>query len=401
MHRSLPSASTLVSNEFRIQCVYCDGSHYSASCSKVSSIKDRREILRNGKCFNCLKSNHKVKDCHSKHTCRNCQKRHHQSVCDAQLEKPSTPVSQSVGPVSQSSTSEGNALNTSSLNVTTRNKGTILLQMAQAMAVNPVTSQLKKIRLLFDNGSQRSYVTEDLCAMLMLRAEHKEQLQLNTFGDRNHRTKNCEVVQLEIQGVNTPNQTKTTALSFPVICTTLPSVTSTDNLPHLERLELADDPTSPCERIDVLIGSDFYWEFVSGDTRTGDKGPIAIESNLGWLLSGPIESTAVANLASSHLIVVENQDDPTDLPTDDQLTSALKQFWETESLGINLDESDQTHDHFLWNIEFVQGHYQIGLPWKGDATAVHNHFNLSFNLLKLLQSHLLKKPELIVSSGNS
>ena len=76
---------------------------------------------------------------------------------------------------------------------------------------------------------------------------------------------------------------------------------------------------------------------MSSDTRAGDKGPIAIKSNLGWLLSGPIKSTAVANLASFHLIVVENQDDPTDSPTDNQLNSALKQFWETESLGITLD----------------------------------------------------------------
>ena len=73
--RSIPSASTLVSNEVHVQCAYCDGSHYSASCSKVGSTKDRREILlRAGKCFNCLKSNHKVKDCRSKHTCRRCQR---------------------------------------------------------------------------------------------------------------------------------------------------------------------------------------------------------------------------------------------------------------------------------------------------------------------------------------
>ena len=96
-HHNLPSASTLVSNEFHVQCVYCGGSHYSASCSKVTSIKDRHGILlKGGRCFNCLKSNHKVKDCHSKHTCRNCQKRHHQSICDAQVEISSNSVNRPV-----------------------------------------------------------------------------------------------------------------------------------------------------------------------------------------------------------------------------------------------------------------------------------------------------------------
>ena len=59
---------------------------------------------------------------------------------------------------------------------------------------------------------------------------------------------------------------------------------------------------------------------------------------------------------------MENQYDPTDSQTNDQLTSALKQFWETESLGINLGELDQQHDHFLCKIEFVQGHYQVDYP---------------------------------------
>ena len=39
------------------------------------------------------------------------------------------------------------------------------------MAVNPVTGEFKKIRLLFDNFSQHSYVTECLCNMLRLRSE--------------------------------------------------------------------------------------------------------------------------------------------------------------------------------------------------------------------------------------
>ena len=74
---------------------------------------------------------------------------------------------------------------------------------------------------------------------------------------------------------------------------------------------------------------------------------------------------------------------------------ALKQFWETESLGINLDDSEMASDCFLHNITFVQGHYQVCLPWKRDVSELYDHFNLSFNRLKLLQSRLLKKPELL------
>ena len=203
------------------------------------------------------------------------------------------------------------------------------------------------------------------------------------------------MVQLELRGINSSDCTQVIALSFPAICTTLPSVVSTNDLPHLEGLELADDPNNPCDRIDILIGSHLYLDFMSGDTIIGNKGPIAIKSKLGWLLFGQIGAMAFNNLVSSHMIVVDDIGDTIDLQTNDQLVSALRHFWETESLGINPEYPDQDNVLFLRNIEFVQGHYQVGLPWKRDTAEVHGHFNLSLNRLKLLHSCLLRKPELL------
>ena len=243
-----PSASALVTSEVRIHCAYCGAPHYSASCDKVVSPKDRRDVLlKAGKCFNCLRSNHKVKNCRNKYSCRNYQGRHHHSICEVQRKNPHSPNSLTV-PVSHNNDTSVRSSNTSTLNVTTKNRGTILLQTAQAMAVNATAGQFRRIRLLFYNGSQRSYVTEGLCTTLNLKPGR---LQLNTFGDRNHRTKNCAVVQLELHGIGSLDCTQVTALSFPAICTTLPSVVSTNDLPHLEGLELADDPNNPCDRIDV------------------------------------------------------------------------------------------------------------------------------------------------------
>ena len=78
-----PISSAFMTQGHNIQCVYCSGQHYSASCDKVKFTKDRRDILiKSGRCFNCLKPNHKTRDCHSQRTCRNCHQRHHQSICD-------------------------------------------------------------------------------------------------------------------------------------------------------------------------------------------------------------------------------------------------------------------------------------------------------------------------------
>ena len=55
----IPSARSLVTNSSNCKpkCVYCTDDHYSASCTKVTSVTDRKGILlKTGCCFNCLKT---------------------------------------------------------------------------------------------------------------------------------------------------------------------------------------------------------------------------------------------------------------------------------------------------------------------------------------------------------
>lgn len=94
--------------------------------------------------------------------------------------------------------------------------------------------------------------------------------------------------------------------------------------------------------------------------------PIAISSKLGWLFSGPIESSSVANLVSSHVIITENVEGNHLSSNSDQLTEMLKQFWETETLGIIQHESERCNEEgtFLQEIKFVNGHYEVELSWR-------------------------------------
>ena len=73
---------------------------------------------------------------------------------------------------------------------------------------------------------------------------------------------------------------------------------------HLSGLELADPGVDGKDlEIDLLIGSDHYWKVVTGRIVRGDNGPTAIETRLGWVLSGPSEDpreqTAI-NFVSAH-----------------------------------------------------------------------------------------------------
>ena len=69
-----PTANALVSiqgKDFQLQCVYCSGEHYSASCTKAQLPKDRKEILqRANRCFICLKTSHRANSCFKITKCR-------------------------------------------------------------------------------------------------------------------------------------------------------------------------------------------------------------------------------------------------------------------------------------------------------------------------------------------
>ena len=54
----------------------------------------------------------------------------------------------------------------------------------------------------------------------------------------------------------------------------------------MQELELADSAES-LNSIDILIGSNHYLDFVTGESIRGDFGPAAVKSKLRWLLSGP------------------------------------------------------------------------------------------------------------------
>ena len=47
--------------------------------------------------------------------------------------------------------------------------------------------------------------------------------------------------------------------------------------------------------IDILIGGDFYWSFVSGNIQKGGTGTIALETTLGWVMSGNVGVSSFKN----------------------------------------------------------------------------------------------------------
>ena len=78
------------------------------------------------------------------------------------------------------------------------------------------------VRILFDTGSQRTYVTENLRSKL--KSVQHERLNLNTFGEARYKSQNCDFVHLRLKrpGSGNDETIDISALTFPGICSPLP-----------------------------------------------------------------------------------------------------------------------------------------------------------------------------------
>ena len=198
--------------------------------------------------------------------------------------------------------------------------------------------------------------------MLKLDPEGEQQLSIAAFGSARGGPKVCPVVNVGILLKGFPSMTLSLFV-VPMICEPLigqPISVCVNQIPHLTGLELADWAGQGSKlEVDVLIGSDYYWDLVTGAVFKGTNGPTAIHTKLGWILSGP---TAVkgpnqcsTNLVTTHVLRIDAQPDP--------LNNQLRAFWELESLGINPNEKNM-YDDSSSNIKLKEGRYEVSLPWK-------------------------------------
>ena len=240
-------------------------------------------------------------------------------------------------------------------------------------------------------GSQRSYITQRVKDALGLQPERTEQVQIKSFGSDSTTNQTVEVVRLAV-----PLKTGTTIYfvfsTVPLICEPLscqPIAYTKEKYHHLSDLDLADFSRVGEElQVDALIGADHYWQLVTGEIIHGKSGPTAINTHLGWVLSGPVCSEAnVHNLKSYHSLLVQSSDTSS-------LDSVLKSFWELESLGIWSVEP-YVHDVFKDSVMFRDGRYEVTLPWRDKQTRPPSNFKPAKRRLLTLLKKLRHHPEVL------
>ena len=183
---------------------------------------------------------------------------------------------------------------------------------------------------------------------IRLKKTRTESLVIKTFGNETGTHRTCDVVNLGLRTLD-GGMLQLSTVVVPHICNPMsiqPIASCKLLYSHIAGLKLADPGETMGElKIDVLIGSDYYWEVVTGKIVKGQGGRVAIETKLGWLLCGPIDklppmSTAINLISShSHTLSIDVHSEP------ESLEQGLKQFWELESLGISKDEPSVCEFH--------------------------------------------------------
>ena len=77
----------------------------------------------------------------------------------------------------------------------------------------------------------------------------------------------------------------------------------------MQELDLADAAEAEdAHEADTLIGSDSYWELVTGRVSRGRNGPLALHSKVGWILSGPVDlpmTSVNLTVTSTHTLKID------------------------------------------------------------------------------------------------
>ena len=250
----------------------------------------------------------------------------------------------------------------------------------------------------FDSCSQRSYITSKTREQLNVRTIGKETFMLiKTFGDSSASVKECDIVQLCIRTIDAMS-VYVTAYVEPVICSPVSNQeiqSAIECHSYLQGLQLACGTVNTTVSVDLLIGADHYWSFFTGGIIRGDpSGPVALETKLGWVLSGPaavpaLTESCTVNLSATHVLKIESADIS-------HVQDDLQKFWDLETLGIR-DIETSVHDKFSNEIRFNSSYHsrKITLCSQMITQMHHEGWQLRLRIVKT-QPEILKQYDQVI-----
>ena len=360
------------------QCAMCNKSHSTDRCFRLvqcSGVERRDKNMKAGLCYRCLKKGHIARGCCV--TSTKCNGRHHKLLCGVQYNtnsKISSKQAASADTQSSSETVDTTAVETSPNSTSIPNRimfvqstSLVLLQTARVKVRG--ARGIREATILFDTGSDRSYVTSDFVNKAGPLWVDSQPIAYAAFGSGN--SSNMHV--RNIYDVTLQDETGTDHTLF---ATEVPAIFAPLVHPEVSQQVLQSfgelSWASDCDyselaeiQVDILIGLDSYWKFVKPQIVSSSlmTGLMAQATIFGWVLFGAVSNsqpTSGSEIAHQMLCLTATVSD-----------QSVHAFWNLESVGIcddkGCDDADYVLTQFQQDILKVHGRYEVALPWKPGA----------------------------------
>ena len=343
-------------------CVFCERSnHQSTECysAKRMSLEERKKKIQDSRaCYNCLKSGHSVNKCKSKYVCFVCQRKHHTLICPGKEAFQKEDLEQVVDGVKTMTVVQPSVL------TSTKVANNVVLMKTLLVRVKGTDHKERQVRLLFDDGSQKSYIKTSLAKELHCEKLNEIKIQNCLFGGKVTEMKSRFQLKVNLRGAGGHyKQARREAIMVneDVISGACPKVPRGPWIQELaeKRIFITDMGASSSE-VEILIGSDLWGSFMTGRMIQLRCGLTAVESIFGWTLSGKINSVSKNSVACSVITMLTQEE------------RSLTDMWSLETIGIkdSAEKISQEEHEIEMKTAFHQnitreenGRYVVRLPW--------------------------------------
>ncbi|GFQ92086.1 reverse transcriptase domain-containing protein [Trichonephila clavata] len=249
------------------------------------------------------------------------------------------------------------------------NNSEIYLQSGAGQLIGRKGSSLIR-RIIFDGGSQRTFLESKLARELNLPVVGQEMLTVHTFQSERPTKHVYSKVRIRVKSLISNKEIEIKAL-------------------ETKQISSAHINTGACE-IGLLVGSDNYWKCIGNRIERLDESLVAVGTTFGFCIHGSVSEDKDNDEASVNLVVSK-----------ELISDQLNRLWQLENLGIEVEEvikdisENKTLKSFESSIEYSGNRYKVGLPWKPEmkhllddnsSVALNRHSKLvkRFNMDKLL-----------------
>ncbi|XP_047534361.1 uncharacterized protein LOC125069000 [Vanessa atalanta] len=381
-------SAQLITQDNMKNCVVCNGQHRIYDCSnfKSKSVVQRQELVSKFKlCRNCLRTGHTSYTCRLG-SCRKCKGRHNTLLCNNSCKSSDATTPNTSIPATSVHQQDVN-VNFASNN----NNKLTLLSTAIVRALNPITNKGELVRVLLDNGSQSSLISQRLRDKLCLQSTSTEPVQVIGIGNA---SSHCVQANCTIQLQSLHND-----FCVDVTCPVLPELTG--NIPRFfintkilnipMDVQLADPTFYKPSPIDVLVGADLFWSIIGSERKDlGSNKPYLINSEFGWILSGSLYLNSQLSTINCNFQTLSTQSN--------DLNKLIERFVELEELPLRqiLSEDEKAcEQHFKTHTSRdSSGRFCVRLPLKDSPDNLGNSYVQARTRFLNLERRFKAQPQL-------